>query len=97
MLGDGRPEPQGPEPAVTPGMEAQQATLGQFMGTMAEMVERLAQRRDELPGNGPGRQTGNPRVGASEDLEGVRCWLVAESSRRRLVDPKRYDGEGCPW
>ena len=38
MLGDGRLDPQRPEPAVTPGMEALQATLGQFMGTMAEMI-----------------------------------------------------------
>ena len=77
ILGEGRPDPPGPGPAVMPGMEALQATLGQFMGTMNEMVERLAQRRDELPGGGPRRPTGNPQGDASKGLESVCRRLVA--------------------
>ena len=49
-----RTDPPGPGLAVTPGMEAQQVTLGQFMGMMNKMVGRLAQREDPPPGKEPG-------------------------------------------
>ena len=71
--------------AVMPGMQALQATLGQFMGTVNEMVERLAQRE----GPPPRRETGRPhrdiRREPPEELEGLCRRLVAESEESRLI------------
>ena len=94
---EGEPGLPGPGPAITPSMEALQVTLGQFMGTMNEMVGRLAEREGHPQRNGAGRPPGDVQGEAPEMLEGLRRRLAAETPRRKPVDPKKYDGEGCPW
>ena len=85
--------PPEPAPAPVPDIEALQATLGQFMGTMSEVVTRLVDHVGAHLGTGPRRQAGSNLPA----LEGVGRRLVSEMTQRKPVDLKRYDGEGCPW
>ena len=78
-------------------MEALQATLGQFMGTVNEMVGWLAQREGTPPREETGKPPGDARGEPPEGLEGLRRRLVAEIPWRKPVDSKRYDGKGSPW
>ena len=78
-------------------MEALQATLGEFMGTINEMVGRLAEKGGHPQRDEAGRPPGDVQREAPGMMEGLHRRLVPDIPRRKPVDPKKYDGEGSPW